>query len=177
MRMRRCRSWARVLALVVMTLAALVVAPTGAHADDEVDGNQDDRVIRIGPQVTLVESDDGKLRMWDDDPSQEAPKCESQLGCWMNWVEMVTGVAVLVPRNISDGAGLPGGRSRTVTRPCAMLEQRLCRGKRALGRPLMTGGVGGPFGRHVDFATGDGAFVRSTAAQHPAARDWRRRRR
>ena len=105
MRMRRCRSWARVLALVT---AALVVAPTGAHADDETDDNQDDRVIRIGPQVTLVESDDGKLRMWDDDPSQDAPKCESQLGCWMNWVEMVTGVAVLVPRNLSNGAGLPG---------------------------------------------------------------------
>ena len=107
MRMRRCRTWARVLALTVMTLAALVVAPTSAHADDGDDGNQDDRVIRIGPQVTLVEGNDGKLRMWDDDPSQQAPKCETG-GCWMNWIEMVAGVAILVPRNLSNGADLPG---------------------------------------------------------------------
>ena len=112
MRMRRCRTGARVLALVVMTLAALVVAPTGAHADDEADGNQDERLIRIGPQVTLIESDDGKLRMYEDDPSQEAPKCESQLGCWINWVQMVAGVAVIAPRNITDGAELPGSQFR-----------------------------------------------------------------
>ena len=109
MRMRRCRTWARVLALVT---AVLVVAPIGAHADDGSEGNQDDRAIRIGPQVTLVESDDGKLRMWDDDPSQEAPKCASQLGCWMNWVQMVAGVAVIAPRNITDGAELPGREFR-----------------------------------------------------------------
>jgi hypothetical protein len=105
MRMRRCRSWARVLALFT---AALMVAPIGAHADDGDDGNQDGRLIRIGPQVTLIESNDGQLRMYDDDPAQEAPECESQLGCWMNWVQMVAGVAVLVPRNLSNGAGLPG---------------------------------------------------------------------
>jgi hypothetical protein len=105
MRMRQCRSWVRVVALVA---AALVAAPIGAHADDDgADGNQGDRLIRIGPQVTLVESDDGKLRMYDDDPSQDAPKCETG-GCWMNWVEMVAGVAILAPRNLSNGAELPG---------------------------------------------------------------------
>ena len=109
MRMRRCRSWARVVALVT---AALVVAPTSVHADDGDDSNQDDRVIRIGPQVTLVESDDGKLRMWDDDPSQDAPKCESAVGCWFNWVELVAGVAIIAPRNITDGAELPGRQFR-----------------------------------------------------------------
>ena len=108
MRMRRCRSWARVLALVT---AALVVAPIGAHADDAADGNQDDRVIRIGPQVTLVESNDGKLRMWEDDPSQDAPKCETS-GCWMNWIQMVAGVAIIAPRNITDGAEVPGRQFR-----------------------------------------------------------------
>jgi hypothetical protein len=97
-----------VLALVALVLAALVAVPSGARADDGTDDNQDDRTIRIGPQVTLVESDDGKLRMWDDDPAQQAPDCESALGCWLNWVEMVAGVAVLVPRNLSNGAGLPG---------------------------------------------------------------------
>jgi len=109
MRMRRCRSWARVLALIT---AALVAVPTGARADDGTDGNQDDRVIRIGPQMTLVESDDGQLRMWDDDPSQEAPKCESPVGCWFNWVELVAGVAIIAPRNITDGAELPGREFR-----------------------------------------------------------------
>ena len=109
MRMRRCRSWARVVALVT---AALVVAPISAHADDGDDGNQDDRVIRIGPQVTLVESDDGKLRMWDDDPSQDAPRCESAVGCWFNWVELVAGVAIIAPRNITDGAEMPGQQFR-----------------------------------------------------------------
>jgi hypothetical protein len=104
MRMRRCRSWARVLALVT---AALVGAPVGAHADDRTNGNQHDRLLRIGPQVTLIESADGQLRMYEDDPSQEAPKCETG-GCWMNWIEMVAGVAVLVPRNLSNGASLPG---------------------------------------------------------------------
>jgi hypothetical protein len=88
-------------------LGALVVAPTVAHADDGTNGNQDNRLIRIGPQVTLIESDDGKLRMYEDDPSQQAPKCETG-GCWMNWIEMVAGVAVLVPRNLSNGANLPG---------------------------------------------------------------------
>jgi hypothetical protein len=109
MRMRRCRSWAHVLARV---MAALVVAPTGAHADDQTDDNRDDGVIRIGPQVTLVESADGKLRMWDDDPAQEAPKCESPVGCWFNWVQLVAGVAVIAPRNITDGAELPGREFR-----------------------------------------------------------------
>ena len=109
MRMRRCRSWARVVALVT---AALVVAPISAHADDGDDGNQDDRVIRIGPQVTLVEGADGQLRMWDDDPSQDAPRCESAVGCWFNWVQLVAGVAVIAPRNITDGAELPGRQFR-----------------------------------------------------------------
>jgi hypothetical protein len=105
MRMRQCRSWVRVVALVA---AALVAAPIGAHADDDgADRNQRNRLIRVGPQVTLVESDDGKLRMYDDDPSQDAPKCETG-GCWMNWVEMVAGVAILAPRNLSNGAELPG---------------------------------------------------------------------
>lgn len=109
MRMRRWRIWARVLALAT---AALVVAPVGANADDGGDGNQDDRLIRIGPQVTLIESDDGKLRMYDD-PSQQAPECESPVGCWFDWVELVAGVAVIAPRNITDGAQLPGQQFRT----------------------------------------------------------------
>ena len=74
--------------------------------------------------MTLIESDDGKLRMYEDDPSQEAPECESPVGCWFNWVQLVAGVAVIAPRNITDGAAaaraaIPG----RVTRPCAMLEQ------------------------------------------------------
>jgi hypothetical protein len=109
MRMRRWRIWARVLALAA---AALLASPLGANADDGADGNQDDRVIRIGPQVTLIESDDGKLRMYDDDPSQEAPECESPVGCWFNWVQLVAGVAVIAPRNITDGAQLPGRQFR-----------------------------------------------------------------
>jgi hypothetical protein len=107
--MRRCRTWARVLVLVT---AALVAPPIGAHADDEANGDQDNRLIRIGPQVTLMKSDDGKLRMYDDDPSQEAPRCESPVGCWFNWVQLVAGVAVIAPRNITDGAQLPGQQFR-----------------------------------------------------------------
>jgi hypothetical protein len=103
--MRRWRIWARVLALATVTL---MVDPVGANADDGGDGNQDDRLIRIGPQVTLIESDDGKLRMYEDDPSQQAPECESPVGCWFNWVELVAGVAVIAPRNITNGANLPG---------------------------------------------------------------------
>ncbi len=93
-------------------------------------------MIRIGPQVTLVESDDGKLRMWDDDPSQEAPRCESRLGCWFNWVELVAGVAVIAPRNITDGAETAGPAVQALAvgrRPrwCAMLEWMfLCRGNK-----------------------------------------------
>ena len=109
MRMRRWRIWARVLALVT---AALVAGPIGAHADDGANGNQDNRLIRIGPQVTLMRSDDGKLRMYDDDPSQEAPKCASPAACWLNWVQMVAGVAVIAPRNITDGAQMPGQQFR-----------------------------------------------------------------
>ena len=86
--------------------------PIGARADDGANGNQDDRLIRIGPQVTLMKSDDGKLRMYDDDPSQEAPRCESPVGCWFNWVQLVAGVAVIAPRNITDGAQLPGQQFR-----------------------------------------------------------------
>ena len=109
MRMRRCRTWARVLALAT---AALMAVPVAANADGGADGNQDERLIRIGPQVTLIESDDGKLRMYEDDPSQEAPECESPVGCWFNWVQLVAGVAVIAPRNITDGAQLPGQQFR-----------------------------------------------------------------
>jgi len=109
MRMRRCRSWACVLALVVLALAGI---PSAALGDAGDPSNGGDRLVRIGPQVTLIEGDDGKLRMYEDDPSQQAPECESPLGCWMNWVQMVAGVAVIAPRNITDGAQLPGRQFR-----------------------------------------------------------------
>jgi len=110
MRMRRCRIWARVLALAVLALAAL---PSAAMADDGGGtGDAANGFVHIGPQMTLIEGDDGKLRVWEDDPAEQAPACESPVGCWFNWVELVAGVAVIAPRNITDGAELPGRQFR-----------------------------------------------------------------
>lgn len=95
----------RLLMLCALTMTAAL--PSAAvRAEDELES----RLIRIGPQVTLIESDDGKLRMYEDDPTQQAPKCEGP--CWMHWVELVAGVAIVVPRNLSNGANLPGEPAR-----------------------------------------------------------------
>jgi hypothetical protein len=101
--------WARTLALAA---AALMAAPAAVLADDPGGGDAGDRLIRIGPQMTLIENAEGQLRMYEDDPYQEAPECESSLGCWVNWVQLVAGVAIIAPRNITDGAELPGRNFR-----------------------------------------------------------------
>ena len=108
MRMRRWRIWARVLALAVLALAARPATAMADEGGDDDDGHDANRLVHIGPQMTLIEGDDGKLRVWEDDPALQAPECESPVGCWFNWVEAVAGVTVLGTRNITNGAELPG---------------------------------------------------------------------
>jgi hypothetical protein len=88
----------RLRGIVLCALAMVTALPAAVSAADEVEP----RLIRIGPQITLIESDDGKLRMFDEDPSQQAPKCEGP--CWMNWVQLVAGVAIIAPRNITQSS-------------------------------------------------------------------------
>ena len=78
---RRWRRWCRALALcaLVLTAAPATIARGDEPADD---GGEDppgatDRVVKIGPQAVVIVDELGNVRMWDDDPSQQALACKS----------------------------------------------------------------------------------------------------
>ena len=109
MRLQRWRRWARALVLGVVALVTATTLPSSARAD-EAAGAPPDRgagqshLIRIGPQMTLIESGDGKLRMYDD-PVDDIKPCESVAACMLTAVQAIGGIAVLSPNAIFEGAG------------------------------------------------------------------------
>lgn len=95
---RRWPRWCRALALCALVLAS---APaTRARADEPAaDGGEDppgatDRVVKIGPQAVVIVDEFGGVRMWDDDPSQQAPACKNALACWGGALQIFAGFAI-----------------------------------------------------------------------------------
>jgi hypothetical protein len=94
-RWRRC--W-RALALCVLVLAA-APATIARGADPADDGGEDppgstDRVVKIGPQAVVIVDERGNVRMWEDDPSQQARACNSALSCWGGALQIFAGFAI-----------------------------------------------------------------------------------
>ena len=95
---RRWRRWCRALALcaLVLTAAPATIARGDEPADD---GGEDppgatDRVVKIGPQAVVIVDEHGSVRMWDDDPSQQARACKSALACWGGALQIFAGFAI-----------------------------------------------------------------------------------
>jgi hypothetical protein len=79
MRPLRSRAWAGVIALAL--LGSIALRPAAARADgfDQPPGPTE-RVVKIGPQATVVVNQRGDARMYDD-PTQDAPACKSKGNC------------------------------------------------------------------------------------------------
>jgi hypothetical protein len=102
---RRWRQWCRALALCATLFTA---APaTIARADEAVDDRgpdppgATDRVVKIGPQAVVIVDELGDVRMWDDDPSQEAPACRSALACWGGALQIFTGFTIATYEDVT----------------------------------------------------------------------------
>jgi len=101
---RRWR-WCRALALCALVLTSATA--TIARADEpRDDGGQDppgatDRVVKIGPQAVVIVDEFGGVRMWDDDPSQEAPACRSALACWSGALQIFAGFAIATYEDVT----------------------------------------------------------------------------
>ena len=105
MTMRRWRRWCGALALCALVLTA---APaTIGRADEPVDdGGEDspgatDRVVKIGPQAVVIVDEFGGVRMWEDDPSQQAPACRSALACWGGALQIFAGFSIAAYEDVT----------------------------------------------------------------------------
>ena len=70
----------RMVALAACALLALPATFARADGSDEPPAGNE-RVIKIGPQMVVIEDEHGNVRMYDD-PSQQAPACKSNADCW-----------------------------------------------------------------------------------------------
>ena len=113
---RRWRRWCRALALFALLLTAGPATIARAEEQPADDGGEDpptatDRVVKIGPQAVVIVDEHGGVRMWDDDPSQQAPACKSALACWGGTLQIFAGFAIATYEDFTtstEGAG--GGR-------------------------------------------------------------------
>jgi hypothetical protein len=106
---RRWRRWWRALALCTLALTA---APATIARGDEpaVDGGQDppgatDRVVKIGPQAVVIVDEHGNVRMWDDDPSQQARACKSAAACWGGALQIFAGFGIATYEDWTTSTG------------------------------------------------------------------------
>jgi hypothetical protein len=113
---RRGRRWCRALALCALLLTA---APATIALGDERSGDaggQDppratDRVVKIGPQAVVIVDELGNVRMWEDDPSRQAPACRSSLACWGGALQIFTGFAIASYEDVTTNTeGMIGDR-------------------------------------------------------------------
>jgi hypothetical protein len=94
--------------LALATVALVTAMPPGAMAEESPAGDasgDEPRLIRIGPQATLIESADGTLRMYDD-PDEQVKVCESTAACVLTAIQAIGGIAILSPNAVFEGAGV-----------------------------------------------------------------------
>ena len=102
---RRWRRWWR--ALAVGTLLLTVSPATISRADEAFDDRgadppgATDRVVKIGPQAVVIVDELGGVRMWEDDPSQQAPACRSALACWGGALQIFAGFAIATYEDVT----------------------------------------------------------------------------
>ena len=113
---RRWRRWCRALALcaLVLTAAPATIArgdEPGRDLGDDPPGATD-RVVKIGPQAVVIVDERGDVRMWDDDPSQQARACKSALACWGGALQIFAGFAIATYEDwtTSTEGGVGGAR-------------------------------------------------------------------
>jgi hypothetical protein len=104
---RRWRWWCRVLALcaLVFTAAPATIALGDEPGDAHGQGSPGptDRVVKIGPQAVVIVDEFGNVRMWDDDPSQQALACKSAAACWGGALQIFAGFAIATYEDFTTG--------------------------------------------------------------------------
>ncbi|HEY7372884.1 MAG TPA: hypothetical protein VIF57_12030 [Polyangia bacterium] len=76
--------WSRCCAIVPalgLVVAVALHAPRARADGSERPPAATDRVVKIGPQATVVVNEHGDVRMYDD-PAEHAPDCKSPADCW-----------------------------------------------------------------------------------------------
>ena len=110
---RRWRRWCRALALcaLVLTAAPATIARGEERGQDVGDDppSATDRVVKIGPQAVVIVDEHGNVRMWDDDPSQQARACKSAAACWGGALQIFAGFAIATYEDFTTNTESIGG--------------------------------------------------------------------
>ena len=76
-----CSRWCAIVPALGLSAAVALHAP-GARADgSDRPPRATERVVKIGPQATVIVNERGDVRMYDD-PAERAPDCKSPADCW-----------------------------------------------------------------------------------------------
>ena len=111
MQMRRWRRFGAVLALAAGALVALPATARAQDGNGEIPAGA--RVTKIGPQEVVIEHADGHISKYDD-PSQQAPACNSNADCAVKALGIMTLFAAATYEDWTtsvDAAGASAGPS------------------------------------------------------------------
>jgi hypothetical protein len=101
-------------AVLALALGGLVAAPAAARPPDSSGVVPPGaRVIRIGPQESVIEHPDGHISKYDD-PAQQARECDSVAACAGKALAAFGVFSALVYEELTtnvEGSGRPAGAS------------------------------------------------------------------
>jgi hypothetical protein len=108
MRSLRSRAWAGVIALAL--LGSVALRPAAARADgSERPPGPKERVVKIGPQATVIVDQHGDARMYDD-AAQDAPVCKSKKNCMSSALGIFSLFFLATYLELTDGVETGAGR-------------------------------------------------------------------
>jgi hypothetical protein len=76
-----CSRWCAVLPALGLMVAVALHAPCARADGSDRPPRATERVVKIGPQATVIVNQHGDVRMYDD-PAERAPDCKSPADCW-----------------------------------------------------------------------------------------------
>lgn len=76
-----CSRWSPIVPALGLIATLSLHAPRARADGSDRPPATTERVIKIGPQATVVVNENGDVRMYDD-PAERAPDCKSTADCW-----------------------------------------------------------------------------------------------